>query len=228
MKTHDGTTAVQRSESLSVGALLALVGGFLDAYTYFSRGGVFANAQTGNMVLLGLRLAEGRWREAMYFFLPIVAFAAGVLLAELIQSALKSGKIVHWRQVVIILELLLLFGIGFVPDGPLNAYVNITVSFVCALQVESFRTMHGLAYATTMCTGNLRSGTELLFRYLKDKNRAVLTAAAKYYSIILFFIGGAVAGMFVTRSVGESAVWGPCALLALVLILLHKRDPEIV
>jgi len=225
MEAHSVATGIQRSESFSVGALLALVGGFLDAYTYFSRGGVFANAQTGNMVLLGLRLSEGRWREALYFLLPIVAFAAGVLLAELIQSRMKSFKTVHWRQVVVVLELALLFCIGFVPDGPLSPYVNIAVSFVCALQVESFRTMHGLPYATTMCTGNLRSGTELLFRYLKEKNRALLTACMKYYSIILFFICGAIVGMFVTRFVGETAVWVPCALLALVLILL-RRMPE--
>jgi uncharacterized membrane protein YoaK (UPF0700 family) len=223
MKAYDKTSVIQRSESISVGALLALVGGFLDAYTYFSRGGVFANAQTGNMVLLGLRLSEGHWNEAMYFLLPIIAFAAGVLLAELVQSFMKTCKIVHWRQIIIGLEALLLFGIGFVSDGPLNPYVNITVSFVCALQVESFRTLHGLAYATTMCTGNLRSGTELLFRYLKDKNRALLTASLKYYSIILFFIGGAIVGMFATRSLGERAVWLPCALLMLILILLHTH-----
>lgn len=228
MKTNDRLSSVQRSESISVGALLALVGGFLDAYTYFSRGGVFANAQTGNMVLLGLRLSEGRWHEAAYFFLPIVAFAAGVLLAEFVQSAMKSNQTIHWRQVVIALEIVLLFGIGFVPDGTLNPYVNIAVSFVCALQVESFRTMHGLTYATTMCTGNLRSGTELLFLYIKDKKRTYLAASLKYYSIILFFICGAVFGMFVTRHVGESAVWVPCVLLVLVFILLHRRTAAVV
>ena len=41
---------MQRSESFLVGALLAVSGGFLDAYTYLCRGGVFANAQTGNMI----------------------------------------------------------------------------------------------------------------------------------------------------------------------------------
>ena len=51
---------VQTSEALRVGLVLALAGGYLDAYTYLCRGGVFANAQTGNMVLLGIRAAEGR------------------------------------------------------------------------------------------------------------------------------------------------------------------------
>lgn len=38
---------VQISESIELGILLALSGGFMDAYSYIGRGGVFANAQTG-------------------------------------------------------------------------------------------------------------------------------------------------------------------------------------
>ena len=34
----------QMSETFRLGALLTVVGGFLDTYTYLSRGGVFANA----------------------------------------------------------------------------------------------------------------------------------------------------------------------------------------
>ena len=52
---------VQTSEALRVGLVLALAGGYLDAYTYLCRGGVFANAETGNMVLLGAKLAVGDW-----------------------------------------------------------------------------------------------------------------------------------------------------------------------
>lgn len=55
------------SNSVFLGILLAIVGGFLDAYTYVSRDGVFANAQTGNMVLLGIRAAQGEWKETVRF-----------------------------------------------------------------------------------------------------------------------------------------------------------------
>ena len=75
----------QMSESFRLGAVLALAGGFLDAYTYLVRGGVFANAQTGNMVLLGIRAAEGRWAEAASYLAPIGAFALGVLVAEAVK-----------------------------------------------------------------------------------------------------------------------------------------------
>ncbi len=45
-------------ETLPIGILLTAVGGFLEAYTYLLRGGVFCNAQTGNIVLLALALAK--------------------------------------------------------------------------------------------------------------------------------------------------------------------------
>ena len=49
----------QTSETYRVGILLAAAGGFLDAYTFICRGHVFANAQTGNIVLFGVSLARG-------------------------------------------------------------------------------------------------------------------------------------------------------------------------
>ena len=42
----------QISESIRLGAILALSGGFMDAYSYMERGEVFANAQTGNIFSL--------------------------------------------------------------------------------------------------------------------------------------------------------------------------------
>ena len=47
---------LQMSESFFLTAILAIVGGFLDAYSYLMRGHVFANAQTGNIVLFGVYL----------------------------------------------------------------------------------------------------------------------------------------------------------------------------
>jgi hypothetical protein len=52
-----------RNETLLVGVLLTAVGGFLDAYTFVSHA-VFANAQTGNVVLFGIETASRHWHEA--------------------------------------------------------------------------------------------------------------------------------------------------------------------
>ena len=50
-------TKTQMSESMALAVFLTLAGGFQDAYSYNCRGKVFANAQTGNLVLLGQNLA---------------------------------------------------------------------------------------------------------------------------------------------------------------------------
>ena len=65
------------SEALPLGLLLALTGGILDAYTYLNRGAVFATAETGNLVLLGVNLAMGHWLKVIYYLLPISSMPPG-------------------------------------------------------------------------------------------------------------------------------------------------------
>lgn len=60
----------QISESIRLGALLAISGGMMDAYSYIMRGHVFANAQTGNMLLFGVNLSEGNFSNRIDLFLP--------------------------------------------------------------------------------------------------------------------------------------------------------------
>lgn len=48
----------QMSESFLTAAFLSVSGGLQDAYTYIFRGKVFANAQTGNIVLLSQSIID--------------------------------------------------------------------------------------------------------------------------------------------------------------------------
>ena len=94
----------QASESLRLGLLLAVVGGFLEAYTFLSRGGVFANCETGNLVLLGLYLAQGQMVRAMTYLPPILAFFCGVLLTNSIRRRAAFHPRLHWRQITVLFE----------------------------------------------------------------------------------------------------------------------------
>ena len=216
---------VQMSEAYSLGALLTVGGGFLDAYTYFTRGGVFSNAQTGNLVLLAIRLAQGDLTALPHYLPPILAFALGVVAAELIRDRFRSSHALHWRQAVVALEALILLATAFLPQGPWDAAVNAAVSFVCAMQVEAFRKIRGNALATTMCTGNLRSGTELLYHGLRDRDSAALRRSLQYYGIILCFLVGGALGVWATDLLAERAILLCCAML-LVIFLAMFRAPE--
>ena len=133
-----------------MGLVLAAAGGYLDAYTYLCRGGVFANAETGNMVLLGAKLAVGDWAAAVKYLPPILAFFLGVLAAEAIRRRGKAAPAqkLHWRQRVLALEITVLAAAAFAPlGGGWDMAVNWAVSFVCALQVESFRRVADACHA---------------------------------------------------------------------------------
>ena len=153
--------AKQISESIELGIILALAGGFMDVYSYIGRDHVFANAQTGNIVLMSTHLFAGDWAGVFRYFVPLISFMAGIFVAECVHRRYKCMEKVHWRQLIILAEIVLLFFVGFLPQE-VNTFANALVSFVCAMQVQTFRKVRGHAYASTMCIGNMRSGTEAL------------------------------------------------------------------
>ena len=139
----------QMSEAFITSVFLAMSGGFQDAYTYFTRDEVFSNAQTGNVVLMSHNFMTGQWGDGLRYLFPVLAFAIGVVAAEWIQSTFKYAKKLHWRQMILLIEILILFAVGFMP-GELDMLATVLVSFSCAMQVEAFRKMHGMAFATIL------------------------------------------------------------------------------
>lgn len=63
----------QTSETFLLSAILALSGGFQDAYTYNARDEVFSNAQTGNVVLMSQHLMMGDFKIALRYLFPLIA-----------------------------------------------------------------------------------------------------------------------------------------------------------
>ena len=157
----------QMSESFCNSAVLALSGGFQDAYTYNTRNEVFSNAQTGNVDLMSQNFMIGEWMNALKYLFPILAFAVGVFIAERIQNRYRYAKRLHWRQGILLAEIGILFLVGFLPIE-LNTIATILVSFTCAMQVQTFRKVNGYSYASTMCIGTLTRGTATLSLYLRQ------------------------------------------------------------
>ena len=210
----------QTSETFRLSALLALSGGFQDAYTYNVRDRVFSNAQTGNVVLMSQHLMMGKWAEALHYLFPVIAFAMGVFVAERVQQKYKYRSCIHWRQIIVALEIAILFLVGFIP-AQFNMAATMLVSFSCAMQVQTFRKVHGYGYASTMCIGNLRAGTESLSVYLRDKKPGALKKAVHYYGIILIFAVGAGLGGVMSLHIGLRAIWISRVLLTAACLLMN-------
>ena len=196
----------QTSESFRLSALLSFSGGLQDAYTYNVRDGVFANAQTGNVVLMSQNFMQGEWNKGLRYMLPLISFAAGIFLAERIESRFKTGSKIHWRQIILFIEIAMLLAVGFMPTG-FNMLANIMVSFSCAMQVQTFRKVHGYGYASTMCIGN----------------QGLLYKALHFFGIILIFAIGAGIGGVLSVRFGIGTIWiSPAILLAVALMMIKE------
>jgi uncharacterized membrane protein YoaK (UPF0700 family) len=204
----------QMSEAIVTMAFLTLSGGFQDAYTYVDRGKVFANAQTGNIIFMATSFCERNWTMVLRYLAPVLAFAAGVYVASFLRQWFAGRTLrLHWRQLVLGLEIVLLFLAGLLPQQ-WNGLVNVLVSFVCAMQVQTFRKVNGIGFASTMCIGNLRSATEALFHYRHGGDRDKLRQACSYIGFLLLFAAGAAGGSVLSNALGDRAIWVCCGLLA--------------
>lgn len=215
--------SINSSEMFRTAVFIILSGGFQDAYTFIARGKVFANAQTGNIVLMSAALFRGEWLTAVKYLIPLGAFFLGVLAAESVHFRCKKYEKLHWRQIILIAEIVLLFAVGFIPNSA-DAAANALVSFVCALQVQSFHKINGHIYASTMCIGNMRSGTDALCAYFHTHDKKILQKSMTYFAVIGVFALGAGCGSVLTARYAEKGIWVSCILLTISFLMMFVRE----
>jgi uncharacterized membrane protein YoaK (UPF0700 family) len=165
------------------------------------------NFMTGNIV------------GGIKYLFPFLAFGLGVFVTEQINAKYKMAKKIHWRQLVLLIEIAILTIVGFMPES-LNMAATVMVSFSCAMQVQAFRKVNGFAYASTMCIGNLRSGTDALSVYVRERKKEQLVKAFHYFGIIFFFALGAGIGGNLSVSWGVHTIWVSSVILFISMGLM--------
>ena len=213
-------------QTLKVGVMLAVVGGFLDAYTYLLEGKVFANAQTGNIVLLCIFLAEWQWLKAIYYLIPIFAYFIGILVTEFIHKYYRTIRPGLWRKRMLMIEIILLGVIALIAPYGISSVVNVAISFISAMQACTFKSLMGESYVTMTCTGNLRSATRHLFQYIVDKDKDAGKMSERYFAIIGSFCIGAMMGTILVEWLQYWSILCCCLILSVVLwMLTNKQKP---
>ena len=148
-----------------------------------------------------------------------MAFVFGVFVAESLSSPAVSRIVRRPIRAVLVIEILVLFAVGFVPESVPNAVVTVSISFVAALQVTTFRVLVDQAFSTTMTTGNLRSFSQAIYHRLSDRDAAAGLRAVNFGSVIAGFLAGAVLGAFAVRGLGVGAAWIASGMLVVALAL---------
>src|SRR5262245_12624874 len=90
-------------------ALLAFASGSTDVMAFLSLGNTFTSAMTGNMALLAIAVAQGRFLSALFSFLALLGFVFGVAIATAIYDPRREPARVVLRP-LFALEIVCLVG----------------------------------------------------------------------------------------------------------------------
>lgn len=206
---------------------LIVIAGFFGAYTYLLRGNVFCNAQTGNVVLMGLAFGAGKWREALYYLIPISAYMFGAFVSELLPNPVKHYLPVRWDTLLIAAEMLAVLALGFVPLSAPVQIAQVTINFVASMQYNTFRQAEGVPMATTFATNHIRQigvglANEIKHFHLQDKAHRIKLRA--HFEMLIFFLSGAVVGAVLCNLAGEKAIWATLLPLGAIFVVFLYAD----
>ncbi|HZD46908.1 MAG TPA: YoaK family protein, partial [Acidobacteriaceae bacterium] len=216
----------QAFNSLGVAMLLTAAGAFLDAFSYFGHGRVFANVMTGNLVLSAVSFVHGDWTRVARLLLPVASFLAGASTGAMLRSSAQRRMITNPQAVALTIEIAILAGIGSLPAGFSSAAIVSGISFLIAVRSCFFSHVEAWTYASTMPTGNLRQFGEAVVQSLSGNPKSKRQATVFALVTLSFFVG-ALAGGVATDILHNRAIWiGALFLLAaLVCGLVDKPFP---
>ena len=151
--------------------LLTVAGGMMGLYTYNLRGGVFSNAQTGNVVKMAAAAGHGEWRECLYYFIPFTAYILGTVLSEILPEKVKQTHFIRWDTLLVGIEIIVLLLIGLMPFTWPDQIAQVVINFLCAMQFNTFRQAEGVPMATTFVTNHVRQIGISLARIIRSHEK---------------------------------------------------------
>ena len=182
----------QHSDSFIIAAILFFFGGFQNAYTYINCGKVFANLQTGNLVLLAINLTDGNFPLVIRYLVPLSSFWLGCFVGSLVDVKCKQNFKIHWRTIVLFIELVCVIIAGLLPDS-FDLASAAVITFNSALSLQGFKTVDKRSLPTTMMIGNMRKAIEYITRYaLLHKKEDMKEFRIVFWLLIVFLLGAMV------------------------------------
>jgi uncharacterized membrane protein YoaK (UPF0700 family) len=209
-----------REEALLIASLLALTGGYLDAYTWIVHR-AFANAQTANLVFLWVYVTGAEWGRALHYVPPLFAFVLGVIMASwLRKSAPHKGP-----EISVLTEIVFLFVIAILHNRLPQVAGTLGLSFVAAFQTASFPKVEGWSYSSVMATSNFRYTIEGLFAaFAGSPEPRPFRRPYVFGAMCIAFGIGAAIGAVMTKVTRAYSLAIPVTLLLIVLLLCGQSS----
>lgn len=181
---------IQNSDSYLIAFLLFLIGGFQNAYTYINCNNVFANLQTGNLILMSISVINGNFNAIIKYLMPLSFFWLGSAIGTIIDLKYKNNLRMHWRTIILFIEMFLVIVAGLLPSK-YTLFISVLVTLNSALSLQGFKQLHKRPLVSTMMVGNMRMLVDHLVKYGLLQNKEDLKEALLILSLLISFIIGA-------------------------------------
>ena len=219
-----GATIKHPEDSLAFMRSLTFIGGFLNAYSFFTRGGAFVSFHTGNLVRIGLAIVLNDNVQFWNSLTPVIGAFIGAVTATAIRN--KINKDISFNKVIVLIEIVMLFIVGLIWSNSIDYIINFGLSFIAMFQLSCFRKAKNVAHNTTIMTGNLRTLSQLFTTMFFEKNKKSVIEFITYLITFLSFIFGVIIGGFSSLLIDKMSIW-ICALILLILFFkMEKTDTQ--
>lgn len=204
--------------------VLIIIAGFYGGYAMVVRGGMFSNAQTGNVAFMAVALGKGEIIQALYYLIPISAYMLGSFVSEILPRQLRRAHLFRWDTLLTLFEIVAVIVMGFIPATAPHQICQVLINFICAMQYNTFRQAEGVSMATTFVTNHIRQtgiGLAGLLDGSKEKT-PIRCKIVTHISMIGCFILGVFSATVCCSFFGTYAIW--LNLIPLVVVfadLLH-------
>lgn len=212
------------TERLWIFLLLALVGGYFGGFTYFLRGRVFCNAQTGNLVLLAYSIGQGDTQMINYTLLSLTSYILGVVVSEYLMPKINKSNFFRWETLFIFFEILVTIYLGFIPETAPFQITQLAICFITAMQFNTFKQAHGMGMATTFCTNHVKQFASNFVKYKNSGNKRERDISFSHLAMILAFLFGAVLSVVLGKFFLGKSIWISSVLLSIIFINFFFLD----
>jgi uncharacterized membrane protein YoaK (UPF0700 family) len=224
----------ESSAPVTMAALLAAVAGFLDALNFTGLTGTFVANQTGNTVLLGIAVADGKASQVWPALVAIMSFTVGGTLTVLVMPD-QAGR-GRWSLLAVEAALLVAFALIAWPaardqDGRAGGWaLGALVAFGAAamgVQTSAVLRVWNQRVSTTFTSAMLHDAGRLAAEFARRhdqrpwRRRALVAVTAA----VVVYAAGAALGTLAAKG---ASIWlfAPAAVISLVAaaeLLRHRR-----
>lgn len=206
--------------------IISFIAGYVNTYSFFTRGGVFVCNHTGSLNKIGIAFYDLNPQAFINAFLPILAFIFSAFIVEHLKFTGRDIDSYYWQQKIVAVEFLAFLAVGFIPNSVTPFYVNTFLTFIIGLQFAAFRTMEGTVLNTAVAVGNMRTVGQLLYTMLFiNKTKEYRQKTLRYFSAFLMFAFSSYISAVVSNILGVKSIWLCLPLLAFLFfkhLQIHK------